>query len=138
LNPLAAYQRQSAQCSTRVDVILAIFDRLVGHLEKALNALRQRKAAAPTAHLAKARLAALTLAKGVNPAGGEVAANYQRLYDYLLYSLDAASVDNVEGALRVARTLREGFLQIRPEAARMEHSGEIQPLADGRTLCTSA
>jgi len=137
MNPLQAYQ-QSSRGWTRIDLLLTLYDEIIRHMEEAMDSLGRGDRDAQLSHLARARLAASVLASGVNPAVGAVAVNYQRLYDYLLYSLDAGRADNVEGALRVVRTLREGFAMIRGEAARMEYCGEIPPLDRSCTLSASA
>ncbi len=139
MNPYKAYQQQQQQVGwTRIDMLLELFDGTISKLEAAAAALARGDAAAAQPLLAKGRLLVAALAAGVDPSYGESALNYQRLYEYVLFNLQAGRADKVEEALKVLRTLREGFEGIRDEALRLERSGEIPPLDSVPTLLLSA
>lgn len=122
-----AYQRQQALGWTRVDMLLSLYDRTIDRLEQALAVLRSSNGPEAGALLAQCRLLVAGLIAGVNPAAGDVAINFQRLYDFVLYSLDNGSVDKLEGALQVLQTVRDGFQERRAEAVRLEREGSFPP-----------
>lgn len=127
-----AYQRQQTLGWTRVEMLLALFDRAILRLEESLAALREGKDARP--QLAQCQMVVAGLATGVHPGFGEMAKNFQRLYEFVLYSLNDGRVDKLEGALRVMNTMRDGFRETRAEAVRLERTGEIPPVDSSTAL----
>jgi flagellar biosynthetic protein FliS len=127
MNPYRAYQQQAQSAWLRIDLVLALYDGLIGKLEAANAALVNKDAAAAKPLLDRARLLLAGLVSGVDPSRGDMAAQFLHLYEFVNHCLDVADVKRVEGALRVLRTLREGMEAIRPEAAELERSGRIPP-----------
>ncbi len=54
-----------------------------------------------------------------------------RLYEFVFHSLTVGRVKDLEGALKVLNTLRDGLQEIRPQAAQMERDGQIPSLEGG-------
>jgi flagellar biosynthetic protein FliS len=127
MNPYRAYQQQAQAAWLRIDLLLALYDGLIGKLEAAHAALGKKDAAAAKPLLLKARLMLAGLVSGVDPSRGELATQFLRLYEFVNHCLNLADVKSVEGALRVLRTLRESLEAIRPEAAELERSGQVPP-----------
>lgn len=127
MNPYRAYQQQSQSAWLRIDMILALYDGLIGKLDAARAALVKKDAAGAKKLLDRARLMLAGLVSAVDPNRGELATQFLRLYEFVNYSVGVGDLKSVEGALRVLRTLREGLEKIRPEAAELERSGKIPP-----------
>ncbi len=127
MNPYRAYQQQSHSAWLRIDLVLALYDGLIGRIEAARAALLKKDAPEAKKLLDKSRLMLAGLVSGVDPNRGEMAAQFLRLYEFVNHSLGVGDVKSLDGALRVLRTLREGMEAIRPEAAELERSGQIPP-----------
>jgi flagellin-specific chaperone FliS len=127
MNPYRAYQQQAYSAWLRIDMLLALYDGIIGRLEAALSALARKNATEAKPLLGKARLMLAGLVSCVDPSRGEMADQFLRLYEFVNHCLDIGDAKQVEAALRVLRTLREGLEAIRPEAAQLERSGQIPP-----------
>jgi flagellin-specific chaperone FliS len=117
----------------RIDTILSLYEAIFERLERAQTALRHDTAAARK-DLDACTFGISGLSAAFNPESGELALTLMRLYDFAVRSLGQADEAGVEAALNVLRTLYEGFAAIRPEAVRLERSGEIPPLAHAYTI----
>jgi flagellar biosynthetic protein FliS len=127
MNPYRAYQQQAYSAWLRIDMILALYDGVIGKLEAARAALVRKNATGAKQPLERARLMVAGLVSAVDPSRGEMAAQFLRLYEFVNHSLEVGDVPSIDAALKVLRTLREGLEEIRPEAAELERSGQIPP-----------
>ncbi len=129
MSPRTLYERQASLAWTRIDLLLALFDAALERGEQALAAVATVAAGdeAEAQRLrARARLAVLGLWAGVDRAGPS-AGNFVRLYEFADHAFTAGGPEQMRGALQVLRTLREGFVGIRAEAAELERCGAIPP-----------
>ena len=130
MNPYRAYQQQAYSAWLRIDMLLALYDGLIGKLEAARAALvkrdvgRQRTCSPGRGSCSPGWSAPWT------PSRGEMAVEFLRLYEFVNHSLGVGDVKSIDAALKVLRTLREGLEEIRPEAAELERSGRIPPAGD--------
>lgn len=138
MNPHLIYQRQQDLGWTRADMLLALYEGAIQRCEHALEAAQAGQVAQAERILPQARLIVLGLSSGVSPSQPEMSANLQRLFEFVLYSLHGVSVDRIEGAVRVLRTLRDGFDEVRSEAVRLERMGEIPSFARVVSLTATA
>ena len=124
------YRKDEPTGWTRIDLLLALYDKALERLDRAEQALRANDAETALPQLAKTQLIVTELAAGVrvevNP---EANTNMLRLYEFVGNELVRASVEAIENARKVLRTLREGFEAVRAEANEMERTGRI-PTAD--------
>jgi flagellin-specific chaperone FliS len=127
MNPYRAYQQQAYSAWLRIDMILALYDGVIGKLDAARAALVKKDLAEAKKLLERARLMVAGLVSAVDPGRGEMADQFLRLYEFVNHSLGVGDVKSIDGALKVLRTLREGLEAIRPEAAELERSGQIPP-----------
>lgn len=134
MNPYARYQQQTSPSWTRIDMLLALYDGAIERCEQARAALEARNPEAAALLLSKARLIVTGLASGVIADGDPVTADMLRLYEFVLHALSQGRSEDVQGALAVLGTLREGFQQIRPEAVALERSGAIPPVGSVSTV----
>ena len=129
MNPYAAaYQQQAGTGWTRIDLLLALFDGTVAVIAKALAALERGDPEAARPVLARAQILVLGLASGLTLGAGEIANNLGRLYEFVLHGLGQGSAEPVSAALKVLRTVREGFEGTRQEARDLERRGAIPPV----------
>ena len=127
MNPYRAYQQQAYSSWLRIDMLLALYDGAIAKLEAARTALTANDQPGARKILEQARLVLAGLVSAVDPNRGDLAAQFLRLYEFVNYAIGVGDLRNVDGALRVFRTLREGLEAIRPEAADLERRGEIPP-----------
>ncbi len=137
MDPLDAYRQQYSPGWTRVDMLLALFDGAVERLESAAEALRRGDRPAALPLLTRAQLIVCELAGGVDP-GYPDAATFLSLYEFATSAIAEATPERVGGALRVLRTLREAFANVREEAARLEREGVLPPAGATRLVHTTA
>lgn len=130
LNAYQKYRKDEPTGWTRMDLLLALYDKALERLDRAEVAIRAGDPATALPQLAKTQLIVTELASGVrvevNP---EANTNMLRLYEYVAHELVKATPEAIESARKVLRTLREGFEAVRAEANELERSGRL-PSAD--------
>jgi len=120
-------QQQSAAPPTRIELILKLYDGVIAELERARGLLAARPEEARRI-LNRCQVVIAGVAGGIDPAAGELAGNFVRLYEYVVHSLAAGDAQAVSAALEVLGTLREGFEAIRGPALELERGGQLPPL----------
>lgn len=127
MNPYLKYrQREEPTGWTRIDLLLALYDKALERLDRAEAALKAGQTTVATGELAKTQLILTALVSGVRPeVNPDYAGNILRLYEYVSNQLRFVKYENIMNARKVLRTLREGFDAIRDEANRLERSGQI-------------
>jgi len=128
MNPYRAYQQNRAAGQTRIDIILSLYDQVIGRVQKAIAATDRHDPAAVKHQLAACSLGVGGLANALSTNGGEMAVNFLRLYDFVVRCLEEGTASRLKAALDTLQTLRDGFATIRPQAVEMERAGEIPPL----------
>lgn len=130
LNAYQKYRKDEPTGWTRIDLLLALYDKALERLDRAEAALAAGDPETALPQLAKTQLIVTELASGirieVNP---EANTNMLRLYEYVVHELVSATPAAIENARKVMRTLREGFEAIRAEANELERTGRL-PAAD--------
>lgn len=141
MNPYRRYQQQPEPDTgwTRIDLLLALYDKALERLDRAEEALRANDTAGAVSLLLKTQQIIMALAEGVrvdvNP---EVNTNILRLYEFAMHETAQANVKAIGNARKVLRTLREGFEAIRVEANAMERDGRIAPMGRGEAVVATA
>ncbi|AWM37367.1 flagellar protein FliS [Gemmata obscuriglobus] len=141
MNPYRRYQQQSEPATgwTRMDLLLALYDKALERLDKAEAALQARDQAGAVTLLLKAQQIVMALAEGVrvevNP---EVNGNILRLYEYAAHELARADLEGVGNVRKVLRTLREGFEAVRAEGNAMERDGRLTPMSHAAVVAATA
>ena len=138
MNPYQTYQQQQLTSATRIDLLLMLYDKAIGHLDQAHKALAQQNLLTATSRLLVAQAIVYALATGVDLQYGEIPQNMLRLYEYVLHCLSCVEAKKIQDALRVLTILREGLTGIQPQARTKEWSGEIPSLTRSRALQFSA
>jgi flagellin-specific chaperone FliS len=134
VNAHNAYRQCAATGQTRVDLILGLYEAIIGRLEKALAALRAEDRPTLQHQVAACTLGVGALASAYSCAAGELAFTFLRLYEFVGHCLRNPSETNLLAAVNVLRNLQEGFNAIRPEALRLERTGQVPPLTGTATF----
>jgi flagellar protein FliS len=140
MNALQTYRKQQQpKGTTRIDVLLSLYDGAIKRMLQAEEPLRAGNVPAATPFLSKCQLIVSELAAGVridlDPVTGP---NLLRLYEYVVFQLAQAKLEGVRHARTVLQTVREGFEAIRLEAVELERRGEVVASDNLRTVLTSA
>lgn len=126
MTAVGTYRKQSLFGGwTRVDLLLQIYDKAIGELEAARDALSADDGANHATHLIKAQKAIVAIHAGLKPDEYEVAYNIARLLHFVLVSIENRQYDD---ALKVLTELRDGFSAVSNEVNELERSGEIPPM----------
>lgn len=137
MNPLQTYRQHNTESSARIDVVLTLLDQVFDRVQRArrLDALnpgeRERL-------LCEARVLVGGIGAGIDPAAGDVAANLQRLYLFVIRCLNEASASSLHDAAEILSTLCGAFESIRDSALEMERSGRISSLGQATMVQTLA
>lgn len=121
------YRQQSAAW-TRIDMLLAAYDGTITRLEQALELIASEKVEKAQTLVVRAQRIVLELYAGIDVSHGEIPANMQRLYIYVLHCLNSGKAEEIESAIDVLKKIREGLREIRPKAIELERSGVVQPV----------
>jgi flagellar secretion chaperone FliS len=127
MNAYRAYRKNEQSTGwTRIDLLLAVYDKALLRLDQAEAALKAGHVAKAVPLISKAQLAVSTLAGGVRAgAGNEQGVNMLRLYEFVVRELSEPSFEKIESARQILKTLRQGFEAIRSEAIALERSGRL-------------
>jgi|GEM_PF-3215842 len=130
MNPYQKYRRQNeVPHQTRMDSLLALFDKALERLDTAEAALRLGDTATAVPHLAKTQMIVMALASGVRvEIAPEVNLTVLRLYEFIIQHLREPSIEGIGTARTALRTIRDGFETVRAEANELERTGRIPAL----------
>ncbi|MFM8273117.1 MAG: flagellar export chaperone FliS [Gemmata sp.] len=130
MNAYQKYRKDEPTGWSRIDLLLALYDKALERLDRAEAALAAGDPGTALPQLSKTQLIVTELASGVrvevNP---EANTNMLRLYEYVVSEITQATPAAIENARKVLRTLREGFEAVRHEANQLERTGRL-PAAD--------
>jgi flagellar secretion chaperone FliS len=127
MNPYLAYRRQEESTGwTRMDLLLALYDKALERLDRAAAALKAGDAQTAVPQMSKTQLIVAEMAAGVRLEGNEEnGANMLRLYEYVSNELRQPKSEGIANARKILATLREGFEAVRAEANELERTGRL-------------
>jgi flagellar secretion chaperone FliS len=127
MNPYRAYQKSEQSSGwTRIDLLLAVYDKAFLRLDQAEAALKEGQVATAIPLISKAQVAVCTLAGGVRAGpGNDLGVNMLRLYSFVVQELTQPTIEKIESARRVLKNLRAGLEGIRDEANALERAGHL-------------
>ncbi|MEW6441366.1 MAG: flagellar export chaperone FliS [bacterium] len=111
------YQRADVTTADRLRIVVLCYEACIAHATVALEETRKGNAEAKGLHLSKACAIVSELMSSLDKErGGEVAERLDALYRYLLDSFLKANLKKdpafIEGALRVLKELKEGWVSL--------------------------
>ena len=124
----AAYKQAQNLPMTRIDLVLALYRKALEQLDRARSALAEQRRVDALPHLTRTQLIVVGMASGLPAYKDEAALNFLRLYEFVAYQMTLGTVESVDAASQVLRTLLTGFEKVREQAAALELLGEIPPL----------
>jgi len=120
---LDAYRTTQVQSRTPLELVVMLYDGAIRFAGTARDAIERRDIPARRDALSRALAIVSELQNTLNmEAGGEIAAQLDRLYDYVNDRLLAAAMQNsvtpIDEARRVLETLRDGWATIASQPER--------------------
>lgn len=124
-NARAAYVKNDLENLSREEIVVKLYEALRIRLQAAIEEINDGNIAKKAEHLSRALAIVLELQASLDmEQGGEIAANLNDLYDYLISDLLMANLKNdthkIEEALKVVEPLLEAWTEIakgkKPEA----------------------
>ena len=130
-NARAAYVKNDLENLSREEIVVKLYEALRIRLQAAIEEINDGNIAKKAEHLSRALAIVLELQASLDmEQGGEIAANLNDLYDYLVSDLLMANLKNdtqkIEEALKVVEPLLEAWTEIakgkKPEAKPVDNS----------------
>ena len=123
---LDAYAKPSVQW-TRIEMLLAAYDGTITRLEQAQSLLDQNEPLRAQPLLLTSQRLILALYEGIDLRYGEIPANMQKLYLFVLNSIGIGPKLDLPAALKILKIIQSGLQDIRATANEMERGGELSP-----------
>ncbi|AMV22750.1 flagellar protein FliS [Planctomyces sp. SH-PL14] len=133
-----AYRQVKAQGWSRVDMVLALYDRTIASIDEGLERIRLGQPEALSPIRARVQRLLLGLIEGMDIAGDETSRQMARVLVFAMQRMADSTELSWSDARRVIVPLREGFAGIREEAIRGEQQGTIPPLDWRKPVACSA
>ncbi|HEU4685401.1 MAG TPA: flagellar export chaperone FliS [Nitrospira sp.] len=123
------YQQTHVLTTSRVQLIVLLYDSAIQSLELACEGMQNGKAEEKARFLGRAVAIVTELSNVLDfEKGGEIAQSLYRLYDYMLAELLRANLRNnprhLEGPLKCLVTLREGWQSLARQEASLAAAGK--------------
>ncbi|MDY3556831.1 flagellar protein FliS [Gemmata sp. JC717] len=140
MNLYRRYQQSESDAGwTRMDLLIALYDKALERLDRAEAALGAANPSEAMTLLLKVQQIIMALADGVrvevNP---EANTNMLRLYEHAMHEVAQATAPGIANARKVLQTLRQGFEAVREEANALERSGRLSPMARAEAVIATA
>src|SRR6478735_1642999 len=115
---------------TRIEMLLAAFDGTIVRLEAAHDLIEKGEAFRAQPLLLTSQRLVLALYEGIDLRYGEIPANMQKLYLFVLSCIGVGEKLDLPAAIKILKTIRGGLSDIRDTANEMERSGAIPPVTE--------
>ena len=133
MHRLDSYKQQEVNW-TRIEMLLAAFDGMISRLETAHELLEQGETDRAQPLLFTAQRLVLALYEGIDLRYGEIPANMQKLYLFVLGCIGVGEKLDIPGALKVLRIIQGGLKDIRVTANELERGGKLAPVTQDPQL----
>jgi flagellin-specific chaperone FliS len=126
---LDAYAQPAVQW-TRIEMLLAAFEGTISRLEKAQLLLEQGEPLKAQSLLFTAQRLVLALYEGIDIRHGEIPANMQKLYLFVLGCIGVGEKLDLPAAIKILKIIQGGLLDIKETANNMERSGQLSSVTE--------
>src|SRR5436305_10198110 len=121
---LDSYASSSLQW-TRIEMLLAAFDGTITRLESAQSFLEQGDPIKAQPLLLTAQRLILTLYEGIDLRYGEIPANMQKLYLFVLGCIGVGESLDLPAAIKVLKIIHHGLKDVKDAANEVERKGHV-------------
>ncbi|MCA9155441.1 MAG: hypothetical protein KDA38_11670 [Planctomycetales bacterium] len=130
-----AYSTQEANSWTRIEMLIELYDATIAALEDARDAQRENRESDLYSHLLRGNRLMFGIIAGINRDVSEIGGDIERL---CLFVVSFIRERNLDPAIKVLQTLRDGFEGIREQAIELERQGEVPDLSTDTSLISVA
>ena len=124
----SAYRQQHAHSWTRVDMLIALYEAGLRHVDSLIEADAANDADAVANYRTKATRIVLQLMAGLDPSHGELPQRVEQLCEFMQYALLTGQSDDFRTVRQTMATLKSAFDEIREQAVQEEEDGLIPPI----------
>ena len=128
-----AYAQPAAKW-TRIEMLLAAFDGTISRIEKAQRLFDQNEPVKAQLSLLTAQQLVLALYEGIDIRYGEIPANMQKLYLFVLSCIGVGKQLDLSAAIKILKIIQKGLLEIKETANEMERKGKIAPTPESSQI----
>lgn len=121
---------QSAVQWTRIEMLLAAFEGTLSRLETAQKLIEQNEFERAQPLLFTSQRLVLALYEGIDLRYGEIPANMQKLYLFVLGCIGVGEKLDLPAAIKVLKIIQGGLQDIRETANEMERKGQLSPVPE--------
>jgi len=121
---------QSAVQWTRIEMLLAAFEGTISRLETAQKLIEQDEFERAQPLLFTSQRLVLALYEGIDLRYGDIPANMQKLYLFVLGCIGVGEKLDLPAALKVLKIIQSGLQDIRETANEMERKGELSSVTE--------
>jgi len=133
-SPYQAYRDQVTSDWSRIDMLIALFDKAIEVLDKLLLARDDNDEIQYQQQTLFFMQVMLHFRTGLNPEYGELPLQMLRLYEYIEHSVATRDTEQLQSARTILSDLRDSYNSIRDKATELEKHGEIPSLSH-QQLC---
>ena len=133
-SPYQAYRDQVTSDWSRIDMLIALFDKAIEVLDKLLLARDDNDEIQYQQQTLFFMQVMLHFRTGLNPEYGELPSQMLRLYEYIEHSVATRDTEQLQSARTILSDLRDSYNSIRDKATELEKHGEIPSLSH-QQLC---
>ena len=112
-------------------MLLAAFEGTISRLEMAQSLIEQNESVRAQPLLLTSQRLVLALYEGIDLRHGEIPANMQKLYLFVLGCIGIGEKLDIPAALKILRIIQSGLVDIKDTASEMERQGELSSVTDG-------
>ena len=121
---------QSAVQWTRIEMLLAAFEGTLSRLETAQKLIEQNEFERAQPLLFTSQRLVLALYEGIDLRFGEIPANMQKLYLFVLGCIGVGEKLDLPAAIKVLKIIQGGLQDIRETANEMERQGQLSSVTE--------
>ncbi len=136
MNPRNAYVLGNAANWTRVNLLVALYDRALHHCEQCVGGDEQSSVGKNAAAFHRLRVLRILmhLRMGLNLHMGELPQRMNELLEFVQDGVISGEAARIQDGMRVLQTLRATYAAMREEAIELERAGEVPPLETGASV----
>ncbi|MBI2712772.1 MAG: flagellar export chaperone FliS [Bdellovibrio sp.] len=124
------YKNMAIKSASRGQLLIMLYEGAINHLKKAAAAIDQKKYAQKGTSIGKAHDIINELSNTLDfEAGGDIARNLERLYNFMTEQLVKANLENSKEHLLTVQKLLETLLSAWKEAVAMVNQGGVDEKA---------
>jgi len=122
--------------SSRVDMLLAIYGAAIDAIDAVISGLTKDQPHETALAKSQAIVLVGLIESGLDVSQGEVPNRIRELCGFVEHSILQGTVNEIQVARKVLANLRDGFIEIKDEATKLERDGTIPQISSACSINT--